>query len=200
MNMPVACHECDLIQTITDVPVGSVARCSRCGSILYRHKPDSLNRSLAFATTGLILFLISNAFPFLAFKIEAQIHETILITGIWTLYDQGLRAVALLVFATIIVIPLFQMTGLLYLLVPLKIGRLPKGLPPLFRWLLALQPWSMLEVFMLGILVAMVKLTKMATIIPGTAVFSFLALIFVIAAMTASLDPHLVWEKWGELQ
>jgi paraquat-inducible protein A len=85
---------------------------------------------------------------------------------------------------------------MIYVLLPLRFNRVPPGLAPLFRCLQSLQPWNMMEVFMLGILVSIVKLAKMAKIVPGIAVFSFLALIFVAAAATASLDPHLVWERW----
>ena len=69
-------------------------------------------------------------------------------------------------------------------------------MPRVLRFVRHLQPWNMMEVFMLGILVSVVKLAKMAKIIPGVALFSFLALIFVMAAMSASLDSHLIWEKW----
>ena len=79
---------------------------------------------------------------------------------------------------------------------PLKFNFIPRGLPRVFRFVRHLAPWSMMEVFMLGILVSVVKLAKMAKIVPGVALFSFLALIFVMAAMTASLDSHLIWEKW----
>jgi paraquat-inducible protein A len=58
------------------------------------------------------------------------------------------------------------------------------------------QPWSMMEVFMLGVLVTIVKLAKMALIVPGPAVYCFMALILVLASCTATLDPHQVWERW----
>ena len=67
-----------------------------------------------------------------------------------------------------------------------------------FRWLRNIQPWSMMEVFMVGVLISIVKLGKMAEIIPDTAVFCFMGLIFVMAACLASLDPHEVWKTWEE--
>ncbi len=200
MSAYIACHECDLIHRIGPLPPGSAANCIRCGAVLYRKKVDSLDRTLAFAITGLVLFILSNTFPFLAFKIESTVQETVLLTGVKTLFDQDMKAVAALVLFNIIIVPLIQMTGLLYLILPLKLERIPFGLPLMFRFIRWLQPWSMMEVFMLGILVAMVKLKKMAIIIPGVAVFSFLGLIFVITAMTASLDHHAIWEKWEKLR
>jgi paraquat-inducible protein A len=191
----IACHECDLIHRVDAVPEGSVARCSRCGALLYQHKRDSLERTLALTVTGLILFVVANAFPFLGFKLQAQVHETILITGVQELYHQGMWILATVVLLTTIVMPAAQMMGLLYVLVPLRLNRLPWKLKEVFRLIQSLRPWAMMEVFMLGILVSIVKLAKMATIVPGIAAFAFMALIFVLAASLAVLDPHAVWEK-----
>jgi paraquat-inducible protein A len=191
----ITCHDCDLIHRVDSVPEGSAAKCSRCGALLYQHKRDSLERTLALTVTGLILFIVANAFPFLGFKIQAQVHETILLTGVRELYHQGIWILATVVLLTTIVIPAVQMVGLLYVLVSLRLNRLPWKLKDVFRFIQSLQPWAMLEVFMLGILVSIVKLGKMATIVPGIAAFAFMALIFVLAASMAVLDPHAVWEK-----
>jgi paraquat-inducible protein A len=198
MQAVTACHECDLLQHVPELPVGNTAKCVRCGSVVHQRKRNSIDRTLAFAMAGLVFFFLANAFPFLALKIGAQIRHTTLITGIKELYLQGMQVIAILVFLTTVLVPLTQMLCLLYILVPLKYGRKPGRLPQVFRLLQHLQPWSMMEVFMLGILVSVVKLAKMAKIIPGIAVFSFLALIFILAAMTISLDDHQIWEKWEE--
>jgi paraquat-inducible protein A len=196
MDSLIACHDCDLIHRVKPLPAKGAAFCIRCGAVLYKNKPNSLERSLAFALAGLILFILANSFPFLGLKIGAQVRETTLITGIHQLYVQGMHAIATLVLLTTIVVPFTQMMCLFYILFPLKFGRLPKNLPRVFRFFQKIQPWGMMEVFMLGILVSLVKLAGMAEIIPGIAVYSFLALIFVLTAMTVSLDGHLIWEKW----
>jgi paraquat-inducible protein A len=87
---------------------------------------------------------------------------------------------------------------MLYVLLPLKFNRLPRMLPRVFRLVQSLQPWGMMEVFMLGILVSVVKLAKTAKVVPGIALFSFLVLIFVMAASAASLDPKLIWKRWEQ--
>jgi paraquat-inducible protein A len=74
----------------------------------------------------------------------------------------------------------------------------PRRLPHVLRFLEHVLPWSMMEVFMIGILVSIVKLAGMAKIIPGISLYSFLALIFVLAAMVVSVDSHLIWQKWEE--
>ena len=191
----IACHDCDLIHRFGSVPEGSAAKCSRCNAVLYQNKRDSLERALALTVAGLILFVVANAFPFLGFKLQGQVHETILITGVQELYHQGMWILATVVLLTTIVMPAAQMLGLLYVLVPLRLNRIPWKLREVFRFILSLRPWVMMEVFMLGILVSIVKLAKMATIVPGIAAFAFMALIFILAASLAVLDPHEVWEK-----
>ena len=200
MDAFIACHECDLIHSFKTLPARGAAHCIRCGAVLYKHKPNSLERTLAFAVAGLILFILANSFPFLGLKIGSQVRETTLITGIYELYVQGMQVIAILVLLTTVLVPFIQMLCLLYILLPLKFHRLPKGLPRVFRFVNSVGPWGMMEVFMVGILVSVVKLAGMAKIIPGISLYSFLTLIFVLAAMTVSLNSHLIWHIWGENQ
>jgi paraquat-inducible protein A len=141
--LTIACHECDLLYELPPLTEGSVAKCSRCGAVLQRHKRDSLNRTLAWTIAGLILFVVANAFPFLDLKKGDLVRQTTLITGVMELY----------------------------------------------------HPWAMMEVFMVGILVSMVKLGKLAKVVPGIAIYSFAILIFVLAAAASSMDPHLIWDR-----
>jgi len=196
MDSYIACHDCDLIHRINPLPAKGTAICIRCGAVLHKHKPNSLDRTLAFAFAGLILFILANSFPFLGLKIGAQVRQTALITGIEELYLQGMQVIAILVLLTTVLVPFTQLMCLFYILLPLKLDRLPKRLPWVLRFLQTIQPWGMVEVFMVGILVSVVKLAKMAKIIPGISLYSFLALIFILSAMTVSLDAHLIWQKW----
>lgn len=195
MESIVACHECDLLHQRQPLPPGGTAKCIRCGAVLYRSKPNSLDRVLALTTAGLVLFIVANVYPFLTFRLEAQKQETTLITGIVELYHQGMWIVAGVVFVTSILVPLLELMGMLYVLLPLKFNMHPWKLPIFFRFIRSFKPWGMMEVFMLGILVAFVKLSKMATIIPGIALYAFMVLIFVLAAAAAALDPHIVWNR-----
>ena len=200
MDALIACHECDLVHRVKPLPPKGIASCTRCGSVLYRHKPNSLERTLALSLAGLVLFVLANAYPFLALKMESQTLQTNLITGIKQLYTQDMQGLAVVVLLTTILAPLAQLLGMLYLLLPLRHHRVPPQFAPVFRFVRSLQPWSMMEVFMLGILVSVVKLAKMAQIVPGIAIFSFFALILVLAAATASLDPHEIWRRWETLR
>ncbi len=191
----IACHECDLLHRVRPIEDGAVAKCVRCGAVLYRQKRDSLDRSLALTVAGLILYVVANTFPFLAFDMQGQVTQTTLITGVIDLWKQEMTSLAIVVLLTSIVFPGTQLFCLLYVLAPLRLNRVPPYLPQVFRVVLELQPWGMMEVFLLGILVSVVKLAGMANIIPGLAIWSFALLILVLAAAAASLDPRVVWER-----
>jgi paraquat-inducible protein A len=195
MESLIACHECDLLHQSQPLPSGGTARCIRCGAKLYSRKRNSLDRVLALTIAGLVLFCVANAYPFLTFRLEAQVQETTLISGVIELYNQGMWIVAGVVLLTSILMPLLELTGMLYVLLPLKFNLRSWKLPLFFRLVRSFKPWGMMEVFMLGILVAFVKLAKMATLIPGIALYAFMVLIFVLAASAASLDPHIVWDR-----
>lgn len=192
-----ACPECDLVYRIDLGSSARMAKCPRCGAVLFRRRRNSLDRTLAFTLAGLILFAVANSFPFLEFEMQGQITQTTLITGITELYAEGMWALAVVVFLTVILAPLLQLLGLIYVLLPLKLGQIPWRLPQVFRLVHALQPWAMMEVFMLGILVSVVKLGEMAIIVPGLALWSYGILILALTASVASLDPDIVWERIG---
>jgi paraquat-inducible protein A len=195
MTQPlIACHECDLLHRMQPLPANSKARCRRCGALLYVHAPKTVDRTLAFALAGLVLFIIANVYPFLSLESQGAVLETNLITGTIILSRQSMAGVAILVLLTSMLIPCTLLLALVYVLWPVKRGFCLPFARHVFRLALNLRPWSMTEIFLLGILVSVVKLAKMATIIPGTALFSFLALVFILASVTAFLDPRVVWE------
>ena len=191
----IACHECDLLQHRENLPARSKALCGRCGAVLYRDIPDSINRTIALAIAGLVLFICANVFPFLAFEVSGQSVQATLLSGAIALNKQGMWEVASLVVFTCVVAPLVQLLLMLYLFIPLKFNRLPKFSARAFLFLQEIQSWNMIEVFMVGILVALVKLTKMAIIVPGLALWSFMVLIVVLTAAASVIDSELVWEK-----
>ena len=189
-----ACHDCDLLTRLPDGD-GAVSLCPRCGAVLHRHRRNSIDRPLAFALSGLVLFAVALSHPFLAMKSGGFVQETTILTGILELWKQRLYGLGGLVLLTCMAIPLSQLAGLLYILVPLKLGRAAPGSIAVFRAIRHLNSWAMMEVFLIGILVALVKLGKMATIVPGLSVFALgLLTVVTIAAMT-SIDPPLIWQR-----
>lgn len=200
MSAPLAaCHECDLLQREVPLPAGGVARCARCGAELYRDRPASLERALALAAGALLLFAIANSFPILGLSLQGQVIQTTLYGAVHRLWDEDMRSVAVLVFATTIAMPALELAALAYLLAPVRFGRLPPRFALVFRVLQAVRPWGMVEVFMLGVLVSLVKLAHLAGVVPGIALWSFAALMLVMAALSAVFDPRALWQAAGAL-
>jgi paraquat-inducible protein A len=173
-----------------------MACCRRCGADLYQAKVNSLEKTLSLVIAGLILMVLINLYPLVAMVMEGRPQDATLISGVRELVDQGLPAVALVVLATSLVGPLLELVGLLYILFPLVVlGRRPWHLAWVFRWVRRLAPWCMLEVFMLGILISATKLADDAEVIPGIALYALFVLIFIMAAISAVLDPEAVWAR-----
>jgi paraquat-inducible protein A len=176
------------------VTEGATAKCRRCAGVLRRRPRNGLEHTLALALAAAVLFVVANSFPFLSFEMKGRVTETTLVTGVVDLYRQGKQELAALVLLTIVLAPLCQIALLLYVLLPLRWNRRPWRLPHAFRILRHAQPWSMMEVFMIGILVAIVKLMGMAHIVPGLALWSFVLLMLVLTGAASSFDPEDVWE------
>lgn len=149
--------------------------------------------------TNLILFAIAVNFPFLAMQSNGFEQQATLISGVWLLHNQGMNLLAVVVLLTCLLFPLIQMVGLLYILLPLHFDRRLPASTKIFIWVQKLQPWNMMEVFMLGTLVSLVKLAKLAEIIPGLSLWALGLLIFTTAAQSYLLDRHLIWDKLGQL-
>jgi paraquat-inducible protein A len=191
----IACHECDLLQREIPLPLGAAARCRRCGMVLYRNLPDSLDRTLALTLAAAVLYIVANAFPIVGLDAQGNRTSTTLFGAVRTLYEQDMTSVAALVFATTIVVPAVELGAMLYMLLPLKLGRVPRGLPDMFRLLQTIRPWGMVEVFLLGTLVSLAKLAHLASLVPGIALWSFAVLMVLLAAAASSFDPHGFWTR-----
>jgi paraquat-inducible protein A len=191
----IACRECDLLQF--EVTLGSHvdAHCSRCNSVLYRGTRASLPLMLALMASCAVLLVVSNLFPIAVLEVQGAHVEATLINTVITVYNQGRELVATLVLLTTIVLPAIEIACMLYLLVPLALGRIAPDTPAVFRLVLAIHPWSMMEIMLLGVLVTLVKLTDFANIIPGVSLWSFCALIvfFTMAASAFSVRDFWAW-------
>jgi paraquat-inducible protein A len=191
----IACHECDLLHRVPDVERAHAATCTRCGATLYRFRPTSVDTTLALTATGLILFVLSNTFPLLTFEMEGRSEVNSLVSGVIEFWSKGFWELSLLVLATSVLFPLINLLTLIYVLVPIKLGFRPPLWAPAFRSVVSMRPWAMMEVYMLGVFVAIVKLADFATIVPGVALYCFSGLIVVSAAAAWSLDVRQIWQR-----
>ena len=193
----IACHECGLIQRMRPLPVGARACCGRCGAVLYRERRDSLHRVLMLTFAALILFVLAHAFPFMTFKLEGREQLSTLLSGVVGLFRDGMWPLAALVLCAASLFPLLKLLGNLCVLLPLHFGRAPPFVTRVFRWIEVIHPWAMMEVYLLGVIVAYVKLTDLARLELGIAIYAFVALIVVMVAADATLDPRQVWRRFG---
>jgi paraquat-inducible protein A len=196
----VACRDCDLLHQLGELPEGATAVCRRCGGVLRRRRRNPIERTLALALASAVLFAVANAFPFLSFEMKGQVTTTTLLSGVFDLYEQGKPEIAALVGTTAVAAPLVQIALLVHVLLPLHLGRLPWRLPGAFRLLRRVTPWSMMEVFLIGILVSISKLAGMATVVPGLALWAFALLMLVLSGALASLDPEAIWERVEDIE
>jgi paraquat-inducible protein A len=193
----IACRDCDLVQREPATAPGLAAKCGRCGAVLFRCEHGSLDRTLALTIGAVILFVLANVFPLVGLELKGRHNVVTLFGAVQALWVQGMSAVAALVFLTTIVFPAAELAAITYMLLPLKMGRRPTRLATVFRLVETVRPWGMVEVFVLGVLVSLVKLAHIAVVVPGVALWSFGALIVLLAAEATSLDSRDLWLRVG---
>lgn len=193
MTNLVACHECDMLFLRDDIPVGARADCTRCGCELYRHIPNSLDRSLALYLSTFVLLLIANFYPFITMQTAGIEAMNQVFSGGLALYEFGMAELGLVVFLTSILFPFLCISGMIYLLLPAKFKQLPPYYGLVYRMVRMFEPWSLLSVFMLGTLISIVKLQSLATVIPGLGMLGFVLMLITYSASRASFDPEVIW-------
>jgi paraquat-inducible protein A len=201
MTTTIACHECDALQEEPRrVPRGATVKCWRCNAILRRETKPALF-VLALIVTGIVLFVIANAFPLVSLEAGGNRNSATLLGTVIHMWAEGRQPVAVLVFVTTILAPAFQLGTMLFLvlaIVRVEAGHaasMPRFTAPLLRMVRSARPWAMLEVFMLGALVSIVKLGSLASVIVDFALYSIGALIFVFAAIDVAFDPRDAWSR-----
>ena len=143
-TMPlIACHECDLLQREVTLPPGRVARCGRCGAQLYRSAHKNVDHTLAFILAAAMLLVVANAFPIVSLSIQGKQNATSLYSAVHDLWKQEMQPIAALVFLTTFLIPAVEITVMIYLLLALKLGRVPAGFTVIMRILQSVNPWGM---------------------------------------------------------
>jgi paraquat-inducible protein A len=188
------------MQRLPELSPGESARCPRCGMELRHPRKDSVSRTLALTLTAVVLYLVANFVPMLGLTTLGHESFTTITGGAQRLWVNGQPIVAVLVFFAAVFAPGFQIIVLLLVL----LGCLSKNPYPWVGAVLRRHPfsrtWSMVEVMLLGVLVALTKIADYATVIPGIALFSAFGLVAVFTAIHSSFDPSEVWDRiqWAE--
>ena len=195
----IACRDCGLILEVQQPEEGGQARCPRCDSALYRRSSYSLELSIALNLSALVLFGAANLFPFLIFKMEGRVQSSVLLSGIDEFVARGFWFMGGLVFLATILAPLAKIAGSLYVLIPVRLGLVDRtpGIARVFRWTEAFRPWSMMEVFLLGVIVAYVKLVDVAAVELGPSLYAFVALVLLLTLSDVVLEAREVWTRLG---
>lgn len=189
----IVCEGCDTVYARVPLRTREVARCACCGTELERHQGGQQQRILPLTLASLIMFLIANLFPIVEIELRGLRSETTLFGAVLALAGEGMSLVAMLVLVTTLLFPLLQLLILLWLLLPLQKQHRAAGFAWLVRIMQSLRPWGMVEVFLLGVLVAIIKLSSMATVLPGPALWAFMALT-VLLTVVVSFDPRGFWD------
>lgn len=196
------CPDCDLIVATRPltVPVGSQAVCPRCRCRLYTAKKNTVTRTLALSVTALLLFFPAHFMLLLHLETLGLFDQGTVFDSMHALYREKYLFVALMVLLTALLIPLAKLS--LLFLVSLGISRqvFLRHLHRFFRWYIHLEEWGMTEVYLIGILVTVIKMSSTADISYETGFFFFIALSFAIVGCIFCLDKHHYWQTIEKLQ
>ena len=200
MDAVIICGTCNQHQRLDDLKPGMAAQCCRCGSVITERRAGSLELTAALSLAALILYVPANLYPILRMNLHGAYSESTVWDGVVSLFRHDQQLVAIVVFLASILIPLCKLTGLFLLVVTakLKSTRWRHERTQLFRLIDVIGPWAMLDVFLLAVLVALVKLEQLATILPGTGLVAFTAMVVLTILATLSFDPALIWNEAEE--
>jgi paraquat-inducible protein A len=192
----VACPVCALAQRVEPGHAGTGFECARCGASLGREpERDSLHLTAALTLAALVLYVPANLYPILKMHLRGAYSESTVWNGVVSLAQYNEWFVAAVVFLASIAIPLFKLLTLLYLVLStqLRSSAFPRLRTRLWRLVEAIGPWAMLDVFLLAVLVALVKLRTLATVLPGPGLIAFCAVVVLTILASATFDPRLIW-------
>ncbi len=195
----IACPRCDLLHRVRPQSANTVARCSRCHVKLVTTRQDAIPRVTALAMTVLILMIAAIFFPFLNLKTGGLSNSASLFDAATAFQSGILIPLSGAVAALIIILPALRVTAIIYALLPLQMGRKPaRHAPFAFRLAEKLKPWAMAEIFIIGVAVALVKVTGLAEVTPGPAFWAFSALVVVIVLKDTAMCKWSIWSALSQ--
>jgi len=191
----VACPGCDLLQRIPPLPPGGKARCPRCGESLASRPAGSLDRPLALTLAAAILLIVANTQPMMGLSAVGRQASTTILGGAYEMWVQGRELTAMVVAFCVVIAPAGYVACMLTILLAARRPPAPSWVGGLLRWADFMKPWSMLEVMMLGVLVALVKIAELATVTPGVGMYATGLLVLLLPAIAVSFDAGEVWKR-----
>ncbi len=189
---PFGCDSCGLVSRATHA-------CPRCGAAARRRKPDSIVRAWSLLIAAALLYVPANTLPVMAYINLGRSQDATILGGVAELADEGMWPLAALVFFASITVPLLKITGLGWLLLTTRRGerRWLRGRTRLYRIVDSVGRWSMIDVFMISILTALVRMGRLVSVDPGPAAVAFCAVVVLTILAASSFDPRLMWDAAG---
>lgn len=189
------CHDCDTVQRVPVPGPHFQARCVRCQGVLASPPADNLEPLLALSVTTLVLFLVANLAPMLSLEVHGSLMSTSLSGAAIAMFDADQRVLAVIVLFCTVLGPGFIIGAQVYVLAALQLRRNLPGARYILATVSHVGPWEMMDVFLLGAIVTMIKLFSIATVVPGAGMIAFAILIPVFALTESQLDLHLLWDR-----
>lgn len=195
MGSDTACQSCDLLVSVAATKHGESASCPRCGCFLTRCYDDANRRVLAYSSAGLMFLVFASSYSFLSLSRSGVESNITLLQTPAALWSYGMPEVGALVAAFIIVIPAIVLAMMAALSILINQDRYHSWLVPLAKGIFLGQHWSMVEVFIIAVIVALVKIAAMATVVIGISFWAYAAFTVCFTLAVSSLDRYQCWER-----
>ncbi len=185
---------CHLCLKLADA---SLHHCPRCGEPLHLRKSNSLQRTLALLVTACVLYIPANVLPIMITDQFGNSTDSTILGGVVLLIDMGSAPIAAIIFIASVMVPLGKLIALFYVCWSVSAGRTtdPRQRTVLYRAAELIGKWSMVDVFVVSILVALVHLTGLLVILPGAAAVAFAGVVIVTIVAAESFDPRMIWDQ-----
>jgi paraquat-inducible protein A len=192
----VSCHDCHLLSRMPNVTAHQAACCPRCGGELHQRKPNSIMRTWALVITGMVFYIPANLLPMTITSALGSTQADTIMSGVIYFIHSGSWEIALVIFVASIFVPFLKFIIIIYLLlsVQFKSIKRPKDRTLLYRITEAVGRWSMVDIYVVTILIALVKLGVLANIEAGPAAIYFAAMVAITMLAAESFDPRLIWD------
>ena len=196
----IACPDCDLLQRIPPLPPGGKARCPRCASTVATRSADPIGRPLALTITALILLIVANTAPLMGLSAVGRYASTTIPGGAYQMWVDGEEVTALIVAFCAVIAPAGYILFMLAVLLAVRRPPAPQWVGEMLRCADYMRPWSMNEVMMLGILVALIKIAELATVNAGIGMYAVGVIVLLFPAIMVSFDPAEIWQRvqWAD--
>ena len=200
ISSSVACPDCDLLQRIPPLAPGGKARCARCGCPLAKQSAGPRDLPLALTVAAVIAFVIANTSPLMDLSVVGRTASTTIAGGAYEMWMQGEPITGVLVAFCAVIAPGGYLLFMLALLLAARRSSAPRWVGGMLRWVHHFQVWSMLEVMMLGILVALIKIAELATVEAGIGMYAVGALVLLFPAIMVTFDARELWQRieWAD--